>query len=53
MAMCAGAVAVPLMVGEAAGLNHTEIVFLISAGLFMAGIGTLVQTVGIKKICWS
>lgn len=49
MAMCAGAVAVPLMVGEAARLNHTEIVFLISAGLFMAGIGTLVQTVGIKK----
>lgn len=49
MAMCAGAVAVPLMVGEAGGLNHTEIVFLISAGLFMAGIGTLVQTVGIKK----
>lgn len=50
MAMCAGAVAVPLMVGEAAGLNHTEIVFLISAGLFMAGIGTLIQTMGIKKL---
>lgn len=49
MAMCAGAVAVPLMVGEAAGLNHVEIVFLISAGLFMAGIGTLIQTVGIKN----
>ncbi|HHD2752114.1 TPA: nucleobase:cation symporter-2 family protein [Clostridium perfringens] len=49
MAMCAGAVAVPLMVGEAAGLNHSEIVFLISAGLFMAGIGTLIQTMGIKK----
>lgn len=50
MAMCAGAVAVPLMVGEAAGLNHSEIVFLISAGLFMAGIGTLIQSVGLKKI---
>ncbi|SHI73805.1 nucleobase:cation symporter-2, NCS2 family [Clostridium cavendishii DSM 21758] len=49
MAMCAGAVAVPLMVGEAAGLNNLEIVFLISAGLFMAGIGTLIQTMGIKK----
>lgn len=48
MAMCAGAVAVPLMVGEAAGLDHAEIVFLISAGLFMAGIGTLIQTLGIK-----
>lgn len=50
MAMCAGAVAVPLMVGEAAGLSHVEIVFLISAGLFMAGIGTLIQTVGLKNI---
>lgn len=50
MAMCAGAVAVPLMVGEAAGLNHSEIVFLISAGLFMAGIGTLIQSMGLKRI---
>lgn len=50
MAMCAGAVAVPLMVGEAANLDHSEIVFLISAGLFMAGIGTLIQTLGIKKL---
>ena len=49
MAMCAGAVAVPLMVGEAAGMNQSEIVFLISAGLFMAGIGTFIQTFGIKK----
>lgn len=49
MAMCAGAVAVPLMVGEAAALSHSEIVFLISAGLFMAGIGTLIQTLGVKK----
>lgn len=50
MAMCAGAVAVPIMVGEAAGLNNVEIVFLISAGLFMAGIGTLIQTAGVKNI---
>lgn len=49
MAMCAGAVAVPLMIGEAAGMNQSEIVFLISAGLFMAGIGTFIQTFGIKN----
>lgn len=49
MAMCAGAVAVPLMIGEAAGMSQSEIVFLISAGLFMAGIGTFIQTFGIKN----
>ncbi|MDR5586181.1 MULTISPECIES: nucleobase:cation symporter-2 family protein [Clostridium] len=50
MSMCAGAVAVPLMIGEAAGLNDLEIVFLINAGLFMAGIGTLIQGCGLKNI---
>ncbi|NFG57431.1 purine permease [Clostridium botulinum] len=50
MSMCAGAVAVPLMIGEAAGLNNLEIVFLINAGLFMAGIGTLLQGYGLKNV---
>ncbi|MBW6408749.1 nucleobase:cation symporter-2 family protein [Clostridium weizhouense] len=50
MSMCAGAVAVPIMIGGAAGLEHLEIVFLISAGLFMAGIGTLIQGYGMKNI---
>ncbi|WP_042276174.1 nucleobase:cation symporter-2 family protein [[Clostridium] dakarense] len=50
LAMCAGAVAVPMMVGSAAGLDHGSIVFLISACVFMAGIGTLIQAVGIGNI---
>ncbi|WML36366.1 nucleobase:cation symporter-2 family protein [Clostridium sp. OS1-26] len=47
-AMCAGAVAVPIIVGGAAGLSPAEIVFLINAGLFMAGIATLIQSAGVK-----
>ena len=50
LAMCAGAVAVPMMVGTAAGLDHQSIVFLISACIFMAGIGTLIQSVGLGNI---
>lgn len=50
LAMAAGAVAVPMMVGNAAGLDQTSIVFLINACLFMAGIGTLIQSVGIGNI---
>ena len=50
MAMCAGAVAVPMMVGTAAGLDHSSIVFLISACVFMAGVGTLIQTLGLGNI---
>ena len=50
LAMCAGAVAVPMMIGSAARLDHASIVFLINACLFMAGIGTLIQSVGIGNI---
>ena len=50
LAMCAGAVAVPMMVGIAAGLDHSSIVFLISACVFMAGVGTLIQAIGIGNI---
>ena len=50
LAMCAGAVAVPMMVGTAAGLDHQGIVFLISACIFMAGVGTLIQSVGLGNI---
>ncbi|GAA0092056.1 nucleobase:cation symporter-2 family protein [Paraclostridium bifermentans] len=50
LAMCAGAVAVPMMVGSAAGLDHESIVFLISACIFMAGVGTLIQAFGIGNI---
>lgn len=46
LAMYAGAVAVPLIVGGAMGLNAQDMAFLISADLFIAGIATIVQSVG-------
>lgn len=45
--MYGGAVAVPLIVGQAAGLSREEIAFLINADLLVAGIATLVQSLGI------
>ena len=49
LAMCAGAVAVPLIVGHAAGLSQNEILFLINADLLIAGVATLTQALGIGK----
>lgn len=49
-AMCAGAVAVPIIIGGAVGLSPGENVFLINAVLFMAGISTLFQSLGAGKI---
>ncbi len=46
LAMYAGAVAVPLIVGGALGYSAGDLAFLISADLFVAGIATIVQSVG-------
>lgn len=46
LAMYAGAVAVPLIVGGAMGLDPAELAFLISADLFVAGLATILQSVG-------
>lgn len=48
--MYGGAVAVPLIVGQAAGLSRDEIAFLINADLLVAGIATLVQSLGIGPL---
>ena len=48
--MYGGAVAVPLIVGQAAGLSREEIAFLINADLLVAGIATLVQSLGIGPV---
>jgi uric acid transporter len=48
--MYAGAVAVPLIVGGALGLPTTTIGLLVNAGLFVSGIATVIQSVGIGKI---
>ena len=46
LALYAGAVAVPLIVGGALGYSAEDLAFLISADLFIAGIATIVQSVG-------
>ena len=50
LSMYAGVVAVPLIVGGALGLSGVEITYLVSAGLFISGLATILQTVGIWKI---
>lgn len=50
LSMYAGVVAVPLIVGTALKLSPTDITFLVSAGLFMSGVATLLQTLGLWKI---
>ena len=48
--MYGGAVAVPLIVGQAAGLSREEIAFLINADLLVAGIATIIQSIGIGPV---
>lgn len=47
LTMYGGIIAVPLIVGQAAGLNPAEIGMLIAASLFIGGLATLLQTIGI------
>lgn len=47
LTMYGGIIAVPLIVGQAAGLGPAEIGLLIAASLFVGGAATLLQTVGI------
>ena len=49
LSMYAGVVAVPLIVGTALKLSGTEITYLVSAGLFISGLATLLQTLGVWK----
>ncbi|MFC7308090.1 nucleobase:cation symporter-2 family protein [Streptomyces monticola] len=46
-AMYAGVVAPPLIVGAACGLSTSQQTLLIAAGLLIAGVATLLQTLGI------
>jgi xanthine permease len=50
LVMYAGAVAVPLIVGQALGLGLAQVAFLISADLFACGLATLVQTIGFPGV---
>jgi xanthine permease len=49
-AMYAGVVAPPLIIGAAVGLPVSELTFLTGASLFLAGVATLLQTLGFWKI---
>ena len=48
--MYAGAVAVPLIVGPAVGLDEADIAILVSADLLVSGIATIIQSVGIGRV---
>lgn len=47
LAMYAGAVAVPLIVGGAVGLTPLQLAMLVAADLLTCGIATLIQAIGI------
>lgn len=49
LAMYAGAVAVPLILGSALSLSKQQIAMLINADLFTCGIATLLQTLGCTR----
>ena len=47
LTMYGGMIAVPLIIGQAAGLSATDVGLLIAASLFAGGLATLLQTLGI------
>jgi len=49
LVMYAGAIAVPILIGGAAGLPTEDIALLISADLFVCGIASIIQNVGFWK----
>lgn len=49
LVMYAGAVAVPLIVGRALNLSSAEVSMLIAADLFICGIVTLIQSLGVTQ----
>jgi xanthine permease len=50
MTMYAGLVAVPLIVGQALGLPFADISYLLAATLLVAGLATILQTIGVWRI---
>lgn len=47
LTMYGGVIAPPLIVGGAAGLSGTDLALLVTAGLFVSGLATLLQTIGV------
>ncbi|MFF3762622.1 nucleobase:cation symporter-2 family protein [Streptomyces sp. NPDC001922] len=50
LAFYAGAVIVPILLGNALGLSHDELVYLINADLLTCGIASIIQALGIWRI---
>lgn len=49
LTMYGGVIAPPLIVGGAAGLSAADLALLVTAGLFVSGLATLLQTLGIGR----
>ncbi|MFF2652965.1 nucleobase:cation symporter-2 family protein [Streptomyces sp. NPDC058045] len=49
LSMYGGVIAPPIIVGTAAGLKAGDIALLLTAGLFVSGVSTMLQTLGIWK----
>jgi NCS2 family nucleobase:cation symporter-2 len=47
LTMYGGVIAPPLIVGGAAGLSGTDLALLVTAGLFVSGLATVLQTIGL------
>ena len=47
LSMFGGVIAVPIIVGGAAGLSGADQALLISCALFVSGVATVLQTVGV------
>ncbi|WP_019812271.1 nucleobase:cation symporter-2 family protein [Saccharomonospora halophila] len=50
LTMYGGVIAPPLIVGGAAGLSPADTALLVTAGLFLSGLATLLQTLGIGPV---
>lgn len=49
-AMVGGVLAVPFIIGGAAGLDGTDLALLVSASLFLSGLATVLQTLGVPYL---
>ncbi|MFH8568223.1 nucleobase:cation symporter-2 family protein [Streptomyces sp. NPDC017993] len=50
LAFYAAAVIVPILLGNALGLSHDELVYLINADLLTCGVASIIQALGVWKI---
>ncbi|MFT4263600.1 MAG: nucleobase:cation symporter-2 family protein [Nocardioides sp.] len=50
LAMVGGVLAVPFIIGGAAGLDGDDLALLVSSALFLSGLATLLQTLGLPYV---